>query len=132
MLVAFALMDADTTFEVVNIEQGEGSYLSANTKPGRTDIDGAGFIFAQGTEARGNSGIGKLRDAGFIRTPPPLWFCRWRGASARRLTEWIETDSRGPGVDGVATVLGKGSELRLTAGHCKPATLNFRSAWTRF
>jgi alpha-D-ribose 1-methylphosphonate 5-triphosphate synthase subunit PhnH len=50
-LVAFALMDADSTFDVVNMPHGEGPYLSSNTNARRTEVEDAHFIFARANEA---------------------------------------------------------------------------------
>src|SRR5271154_1038192 len=51
VLVAFAVLDANTTFHVVNMERGEGAYLAANTNSVRTGTEDATFLFADGGEA---------------------------------------------------------------------------------
>jgi alpha-D-ribose 1-methylphosphonate 5-triphosphate synthase subunit PhnH len=50
VLVAFAVLDANTTFHVVNMDRGESSYLAANTDSVRAGVEDAAFLFANGSE----------------------------------------------------------------------------------
>src|SRR5262245_61656723 len=49
-LVAFALLNADVHFHLVNMTSVEAEYLSANTDSRVAPIEGAAFVFVGGPE----------------------------------------------------------------------------------
>jgi alpha-D-ribose 1-methylphosphonate 5-triphosphate synthase subunit PhnH len=102
-MVAFALLDASTTFEVVHLEQGEGAYLSANTGAARTGLDSANFIFANGTEA---PDFLESVDCGTLLYPDTgaTIVLQVSGASNEALTGGWKLTLVGPGIQDKATL----------------------------
>lgn len=49
-MVAFALLNADASFHLVNMSDIDAEYLSANTRAGAVPIEEAAFIFTGGEE----------------------------------------------------------------------------------
>src|SRR5262249_34882761 len=113
-LVAFALMDADSTFEVVGMEPGEGAYppadlasaanylasaakyLASNTNARRTEIASAHFIFARGTET---ADFLESADCGTLLYPDTAAtvVLQIEDASAEPLTKGWKLTLTGPG-----------------------------------
>src|SRR5215475_7625585 len=48
VLLAFALLNADVRFHLVDLEQGSADYLAANTRASTAVITEAAFVFANG------------------------------------------------------------------------------------
>lgn len=107
VLVAFALMDADSTFEVVNMAHGAGSYLSANTNARRTDTEHANFIFAQATEP---AEFLDSADCGTLLYPDTAGtvVLQVADASSEPLANGLKLTLEGPGINGVATLYVRG------------------------
>jgi alpha-D-ribose 1-methylphosphonate 5-triphosphate synthase subunit PhnH len=107
VLVAFALLDANTTFAMVNMERGEGSYLSANTQASRTAIEDAGFIFADGGEA---PEILESANCGALAYPDTAatLILQVAGVSTSPLAGGLQLTLRGPGIDGIAVLFVQG------------------------
>ncbi len=48
VLVAFALLNSDVSFHLVNMDEGSAAYLSLNTRAAHLSIESATFVFADG------------------------------------------------------------------------------------
>jgi alpha-D-ribose 1-methylphosphonate 5-triphosphate synthase subunit PhnH len=107
VLVAFALLDANTTFHVVNMESGEGAYLAANTNSVRTATDDATFLFANGGEA---PEILDAANCGTLTYPDMAATLILQVIMARRtaLPGSLKLTLEGPGIDGQATLFVQG------------------------
>ncbi len=107
VLVAFALMDGDTTFEVARMERGEGAYLSANTNAVRMEIAKADFVFASGEESPEmleSANCGTLTYPDQSATLVLQVAC----ASAAPASGSLKLSLEGPGVNGTATLFVSG------------------------
>ncbi len=111
-LLAFALMDAESTFEVVNLEHGAGAYLGANTNARRTGIADAHFIFAHGTES---PAFLESADCGTLLYPDTAAtvVLQIDNASIEALSGGWKLTLTGPGIDGTATLFAKGISIDL-------------------
>lgn len=111
-LVGFALMDADSTFEVVNMVQREAAYLSANTNARRADIEHANFIFAHGTEP---AEFLESADCGTLLYPDTAAtiVLQIMKASPAPLTNGLKLKLEGPGVADAATLYVRGLSADL-------------------
>src|SRR5262249_42456528 len=109
-LVAFALLDADSTFEVVGMEQGEGAYLSSNTNARRTDIAEAHFIFARGVET---ADFLESADCGTLLYPDTAAtvILQIEDASVEPLSNGLKLTLAGPGIDASATLFVRGVSI---------------------
>jgi alpha-D-ribose 1-methylphosphonate 5-triphosphate synthase subunit PhnH len=107
ILVAFALMDADSTFEAVNMSAGAGAYLSANTNARRTDTEGAHFLFADGSES---ADFLDSADCGTLLYPDTAATAVLQIAEASNAPQKdaLKLMLEGPGVDGAATLYTRG------------------------
>ncbi len=107
VLVAFALMDADCTFEVAGMSQGEASYISSNTNARRTDVKHAHFIFAQGTES---PYFLDSADCGTLLYPDTgaTVVLQLEEASASPLASGLKLTLVGPGIEGASTLWVRG------------------------
>jgi alpha-D-ribose 1-methylphosphonate 5-triphosphate synthase subunit PhnH len=98
-LIGFALMDGDSTFEVVNMQPREGAYLSANTNARRTDTEQANFIFARGNEMAeflDSANCGTLLYPDTAATV----VLQVAEASSAPLVDGLKLTLEGPGIDG--------------------------------
>ena len=113
-LIAFALMDGNSTFATVNMAQSVGGYLAANTDARRTEIDRAHFIFASGNDA---PDFLDAADCGTLLYPDTAAtiLLQIGGASVQPRTAALRLTLEGPGVDGTSTLFvhGVNSELLL-------------------
>ncbi len=105
-LVAFALMDADSTFAAVHLE-GVEEYLKANTNARPSDIGHAHFLFAQGTEP---PDFLEDADCGTLLYPDTgaTVILQLQTVSAAPLTEAMRLTLEGPGIEGQATLFLRG------------------------
>lgn len=103
VLVAFALMDADTKFEVVNMPGAEGAYLAANTNAVRTDVEHADFIFAR---ANDEAEILDSANCGTLLYPDTsaTLILQVREASESPLAGALKLNMQGPGVQGTRSL----------------------------
>jgi alpha-D-ribose 1-methylphosphonate 5-triphosphate synthase subunit PhnH len=107
VLVAFALMDASTTFEVVNMHSGEGAYLAANTNAVRSQMSDASFIFAAASEP---AEMLDDADCGTLLYPDTsaTLVLGIEEASDAPLAGGLRLTVEGPGVDGTAVLFVRG------------------------
>lgn len=112
VLIAFALMDADSTFDVVGASQGEGvysfsNYLAANTNARRKEIEHAHFIFAQGTET---PDFLESADCGTLLYPDTAATVVLQviDASPEPRGSGLKLTLEGPGVDGTSVLFVRG------------------------
>lgn len=107
VLVAFALMDGDTTFEAVNMDNGEASYLAANTRSSPTVTEKANFIFASGSEA---PEILESADCGMLTYPDTAatLILQLDAASREPLRDGLKLTLEGPGIQGSDTLFVRG------------------------
>lgn len=106
-LIAFALMDSDSTFETVSMNRGEDAYLAANTNARRTEIERANFIFAQAWES---PEFLDDADCGTLLYPDmaATLVLQLTNASAEPLSGGFKLTITGPGVDGMSTMFVSG------------------------
>jgi alpha-D-ribose 1-methylphosphonate 5-triphosphate synthase subunit PhnH len=106
-LVAFALMDADSTFQVVSMDRSEVAYLSANTNARRTDTEHANFLFASGTEP---AEFLDSADCGTLIYPDTAAtvVLQVSEMSSEPLTNGLRLSLVGAGIDGAATLFARG------------------------
>lgn len=106
-LVAFALMDAESTFAAVHLE-GVEEYIAANTNARSSDIRHAHFLFAQGNEP-----LDFLEDAdcGTLLYPDTgaTVILQLQTASTARLAgDALKLTLEGPGIEGRVTLFVRG------------------------
>lgn len=111
-LVAFALMDGNSNFATVNMTQSLNSYLAANTRARRTEIDGADFIFASGNEASDFLDAACCGTLLYPDTAATL-VLQIESACVRPLTGGLRLTLKGPGVDGTSTLFVRGIRAGL-------------------
>jgi len=107
-LIAFALMDSNSTFATVNIAQHDaGGYIRANTNARHAGIDRAHFIFADGTES---PDFLDSADCGTLLYPDTAATVVLQivEASAQPLSDSLKLSLEGPGIDGIATLYVRG------------------------
>jgi alpha-D-ribose 1-methylphosphonate 5-triphosphate synthase subunit PhnH len=113
-LVAFALLNADVSFHLVNASEADASYLAANTRARIAPIDHATFIFANGTEP---AGILEGANCGTLPYPDTsaTIVIQVDALSGQSLCGALKLTMTGPGVDGAADVYvrGLGADLLL-------------------
>ena len=107
VLVAFALLDADSTFQVVKMSPGEAAYISANTNARHCETEDANFIFAQGTEPA------EFLDSAFCGTllypdTAATIVLQIAEASTEPLPGGLKLALQGPGIDGKCVLFTKG------------------------
>jgi alpha-D-ribose 1-methylphosphonate 5-triphosphate synthase subunit PhnH len=107
VLIAFALLDANTTFHVVNMERGESAYLAANTNAVRASKEDAIFLFADGDEAP------EILDGiscGTLTYPDTAstLVLQVKSATQTPLAGSLKLTLEGPGVNGGATLFIRG------------------------
>ncbi len=118
-LIAFALMDGNSNFATVNMTQSEGSYLAANTRARRTEIDGADFIFASGDEAPEFLEAACCGTLLYPDTAATLILqiqdavVQIQDAPERPLTGGLRLTLKGPGVDGISALFVRGIRADL-------------------
>lgn len=107
VLVAFALMDADSTFEMAGMSQGAASYISSNTNARRTDVKHAHFIFAQATES---PEFLDSADCGTLLYPDTAAtvVLQLEEASPTPLAGGLKLTLEGPGIEGTSTLWTRG------------------------
>jgi alpha-D-ribose 1-methylphosphonate 5-triphosphate synthase subunit PhnH len=107
VLVAFALLDANTAFQVVNMEQGESAYLAANTNAVRASTEDATFLFADGDEA---PEILDGANCGALTYPDTAATLILQVKSVNQTPRdgSLKLTLQGPGVDGSATLFVRG------------------------
>jgi alpha-D-ribose 1-methylphosphonate 5-triphosphate synthase subunit PhnH len=116
-LVAFALMDSESTFHAVNLGHGgngETEYLAANTHAQPSGIAHAHFLFAHASES---PDFLEDADCGTLLYPDTgaTLILELQGASAAPLREAMKLTLEGPGIDGrtVLYVRGLNPDLLL-------------------
>lgn len=107
VLVAFALLDANTTFQVVNMESGEGAYLAANTNSVRSAAEDATFLFANGSEAPEILDAANCGTLTYPDTAATL-VLQVESASPTPLAGSLKLMLQGPGIDGQGTLFVRG------------------------
>jgi alpha-D-ribose 1-methylphosphonate 5-triphosphate synthase subunit PhnH len=100
-LIAFSLMDADSTFDVINMAGAEAGYLAANTNAQRTETARAHFIFAGGIET---ADFLDEADCGTLLYPDTsaTVILQVANAAAEALSSGLRLTLEGPGIDGKA------------------------------
>jgi alpha-D-ribose 1-methylphosphonate 5-triphosphate synthase subunit PhnH len=102
-LIAFALLDADSTFEVIDMTSGEADYLAANTSASRADTAHANFVFARGSET---ADFLEEADGGTLAWPDTsaTVVLQIASASPEALPSGLRLTLEGPGIDGARTL----------------------------
>jgi len=113
-LVAFALLNADVSFHLVNMTAEDAAYLSANTRAAAAPIDQATFIFAGGGEdpdALEGAHCGSLA---YPDTAATI-VLQVDALSEQPLPGGMKLTLQGPGIDGTAVVYARhiGADLLL-------------------
>ena len=106
-LAAFALLDGDTTFETVQMEHGEASYLAANTRAVRTGVDDAAFIFADGNQSPDMLEAANCGTLTYPDTAATL-VLQISTASQQPLTGGLGLSLEGPGIEGTGSLFVRG------------------------
>ncbi|HYA18425.1 MAG TPA: phosphonate C-P lyase system protein PhnH [Bryobacteraceae bacterium] len=113
-LAGFALMDADSTFEVIGMMHGEAAYLASNTNARRVETAKAHFIFARGSES---PDFLESADCGTLLYPDTAAtvVLQLDAASRSPLPGGLRLTLEGPGIDGrgVLYVRGLNADLLL-------------------
>jgi alpha-D-ribose 1-methylphosphonate 5-triphosphate synthase subunit PhnH len=112
VLVAFALMDATSTFHAVCMDGGEGGYLASNTGARRAEIEDAHFLFTAGDESPDFLDLANCGDLLYPDTAATV-ILQVAGASTEPLTDALKLTLEGPGIDGTATLFVRGLSAHL-------------------
>lgn len=107
VMVAFALMDADSTFEMVGMFHGEDVYICSNTNARHTPVEHAHFIFAQADES---PDFLDSADCGNLLYPDTAAtvVLQLEEASASPLAGGLKLTLEGPGIEGASTIWARG------------------------
>jgi alpha-D-ribose 1-methylphosphonate 5-triphosphate synthase subunit PhnH len=107
VLVAFAVLDANTTFHVVNMDRGEGAYLAANTNSVRTGAEDATFLFANGSEPPETLESANCGTLTYPDTAATL-VLQVETAARTPLSGGLRLTLEGPGINGQCTLFVRG------------------------
>lgn len=114
-LVAFGLLDADTSFAVEPATVDHAAYLAANTNAHRTEVPEAQFLFTNGeapAEVLDGANCGSLLYPDTAATV----LLQIVEASVEPLTGGLKLELQGPGIPGTRTIFVRGlSEDMLLA-----------------
>src|SRR5215510_1048964 len=107
VLVAFALLDATSTFHTVQMDRGEGSYLTSNTGSRDTEIEDAQFLFVNGD---GSADFLDLANCGDLLYPDTAGTVVLQvvQATSEPLTQALKLKLEGPGIDRLTTLFVRG------------------------
>jgi alpha-D-ribose 1-methylphosphonate 5-triphosphate synthase subunit PhnH len=111
-LIAFALLDSNSSFATVNMSHGESGYLASNTNAALREIDHAHFIFASGGES---PDFLESADCGTLLYPDTAAtvILQIGHAGVEPVPKGLKLSLEGPGVDGTATLFVQGLNADL-------------------
>ena len=101
--VAFALLDADVSFHLVNMTDDEESYLRANTRAQAKPIESATFVFADGLSPAGMLEGIQCGSLAYPDTAATL-VLQVEGLSHNPIPEGAKLTLTGPGIETRASV----------------------------
>src|SRR5262245_36615491 len=107
VLVAFALMDATSSFHTVNMNRQESAYLVSNTGARHSEIENAQFLFANGDESADFLDLANCGDLLYPDTAATVVLQVTEGAS-EALSDALKLRLEGPGIDGLTTLFVRG------------------------
>jgi len=102
-LVAFALMNADVSFHLVNMPEAVAAYLTANTNAKAAPIEAAAFVIANGHESPEAIEGASCGTLAYPDTSATL-ILQVKALSQAALAGCTKLTLQGPGIDGRAEV----------------------------
>lgn len=113
-LVAFALLNADVRFHLVNMTGFEADYLSINTGSAAAAIEDAGFVFADGKERELALAVDRIhRGSPTCPDTAATVVLQAEALSSSPMVDALRLRVEGPGVGGHAAVYTRGVSIDL-------------------
>ena len=113
VMIAMALLDADSTFDVIGMSDQAASYIRENTGARRTRVEHAHFLFADGTETPDFLDSAHCGTLLYPDTAATVVLQAAGLSSADAIAGGLRLTLLGPGIEGTTSLFVKGVNVDL-------------------